>query len=187
MSNELQSIIETTTKIDIKQYERYIDKQIKTRTRSTKEKRFMRNLMKFDVIEKKILRIKSCYFCESKKHLKRNCFKKTIEITKKWIKIIEKVNETNRKSITNENHNLQHYNACYEDNCYVHLSNKQKLKYYFKKFKQTQIKSKKSIIKLSLYATKKSLIVALKMTIENHETIVLINNESINRMTTKLM
>ena len=83
MSNILHTMIETTTRIDIKQYERYIDKQIKTKLKSTKEKQFMKNLIKFDVIEKRELRIKSCYFCESKKHLKRNCLKKTIEIIEK--------------------------------------------------------------------------------------------------------
>ena len=46
-------MIETTTRIDIKQYEKYIDKQVKTKTNSTKKRRFMRNLIKFDVIEKK--------------------------------------------------------------------------------------------------------------------------------------
>ena len=37
MSNILHTIIETTTKIDIKQYEKYIDKQIKTKSKSTKK------------------------------------------------------------------------------------------------------------------------------------------------------
>ena len=83
MSNTLHTMIETTTRIDIKQYEKYIDKQVKTRTKLTKEKRFMKNSMKFDVIEKRELRIKSCYFCESKRHFKRNCSKKTIEIIEK--------------------------------------------------------------------------------------------------------
>ena len=40
----------------------------------------MKESMKFDVIEKKKLRIKSCYFCESKKHFKRNHLKIIIEI-----------------------------------------------------------------------------------------------------------
>ena len=42
-------------------------------------------------------------------------------------------------------------------------------------------------MKSSLYATTKSLIVELKMTIENHNTIALINDELINRMTIKLI
>ena len=43
----------------------------------------MKNLIKFNVIEKRKLQIKSCYFYENKKHFKRNYFKKTIEIIKK--------------------------------------------------------------------------------------------------------
>ena len=39
----------------------------------------------------------------------------------------------------------------------------------------------------NFYAMTKSLIVALKMTIENHDTIALINDELINRMTIKLI
>ena len=62
----------------------------------------MKNSMKFDVIKKRELQIKSCYFWENKKHFKKSYFKKTIEIIKKWIKNIKKVNETSRKSITNK-------------------------------------------------------------------------------------
>ena len=42
MSNILQTTIETIIKIDIKQYEKYINKQIKTKSKSTKKKRFMK-------------------------------------------------------------------------------------------------------------------------------------------------
>ena len=129
MSNILHTMIEATTRIDIKQYERYIDKQVKIRIRLTKERRFMKDSMKLDVIEKKELRIKSCYFCESKRHLKRNCSKKTIEIIEEWITIIEKVSEASRKSITNEIHAQQHYSACYTNECEIHLSNKQRSKW----------------------------------------------------------
>ena len=42
-------------------------------------------------------------------------------------------------------------------------------------------------MKSNLYVTTKSLIVVLKITIKNHDTITLINNELINRMTIKLI
>ena len=42
-------------------------------------------------------------------------------------------------------------------------------------------------MKLNFYATKKSLIVVLKMKIKNHETIILLNNKLINRITIKLI
>ena len=71
-SNSLIEIIKLTTKIDIKQYKRYIDKQTHMKTKLVK-KQFKKDLMKLDVIETKESRIKVCYSCEKTKHLKRNC------------------------------------------------------------------------------------------------------------------
>ena len=39
--------------------------------------------MELNVIEIKELRIKTCYFCEKKGYLKRNCSKKIMKVTKK--------------------------------------------------------------------------------------------------------
>ena len=79
-SNSLIEVIKLTTKIDIKQYKRYIDKQTHIKTKLVK-KQFKKNFMKLDVIKTKESRIKVCYLCEKIKHLKRNCLiKKTIEM-----------------------------------------------------------------------------------------------------------
>ena len=45
MSNILHTMIETTTRIDIKQYEKYINKQVKTKVKLIKERRFKWSLM----------------------------------------------------------------------------------------------------------------------------------------------
>ena len=46
--------------------------------------------MKLNITKIKKLRIKLYYFYEKKNHTKRNCSKKIIKITKKWIKTFEK-------------------------------------------------------------------------------------------------
>ena len=80
-SETLADTIELVTRINIRQYKRYIDKQTNNKTELVK-KQLRKNSMKFDVIETKRSRIKTCYSCEKTEHLKRNCsFKKTTEIT----------------------------------------------------------------------------------------------------------
>ena len=80
-SKTLTDTIKLITKINIRQYERYINKQINNKTELVK-KQFRKDSMKLDVIETKKSRIKTCYSCEKTEHFKRNCsFKETTEIT----------------------------------------------------------------------------------------------------------
>ena len=68
-SNSLVEVIKLTTRIDIKQYERYIDKQTHIKTRLVK-RQLKEDLMKLDVIETKESRIKACYSCRKNKTFK---------------------------------------------------------------------------------------------------------------------
>ena len=79
--DSLQNIINVTIRIDNRQYERYVDKKINVKTHSTK-RFFKEDLMKLNIIEIKELKIKTCYFCGKKNHLKRNCSKKTMKAMK---------------------------------------------------------------------------------------------------------
>ena len=120
-SNSLVEIIELTTRIDIKQYERYIDKQTHIKTKLVK-RQLKENFMKLDVIETKESRIKVCYSCEKTKHLKRNCsIKKTIEIIEHWLKIMKELSHEK-----DQEHVTLNWSICYIDNCLIHLSNKEK-------------------------------------------------------------
>ena len=148
-SNSLIEIIKLTTKIDIKQYERYIDKQTHIKTKLVK-RQLKEDFMKLDVIETKKSRIKVCYSCEKTKHLKRNCsIKKTIEIIEHWLKIMKELfHEKNQKHIT------LNWSTCYIDNCFIYLSNKKETRWYFKQSKKAK-RVQKSIMKVESHSLKK--------------------------------
>ena len=148
-SNLLVEIIKLTTKIDIKQYERYIDKQTHIKTKLVK-RQLKEDFMKLDVIETKKSRIKVCYSCEKTKHLKRNCsIKKTIEIIEHWLKIMKELfHEKNQKHIT------LNWSTCYIDNCFIYLSNKKETRWYFKQSKKAK-RVQKSIMKVESHSLKK--------------------------------
>ena len=78
----LDEMITIAIRIDNRQYEKYVDKKTDVKIHPTK--RFSKkDLMKLNVTKIKKLRIKNCYFCEKKNHLKRNCPEKIIKATKK--------------------------------------------------------------------------------------------------------
>ena len=79
--------------------------------------------MEFDVTEKN-----NCYVCEKLGHLKRNCPKKTIKMSEKWIEMIE-----NPETIIKINHENLSWTTCSDDQCKIHRSFKKNVKWYPKK------------------------------------------------------
>ena len=179
-SNSLIEVIKLTTKIDIKQYERYIDKQAHFKTKLVK-RQFKKKFMKLDITKTKESRTKTCYSCEKTKHLKRNCsIKKTIEIIEHWLKITKKLSQEE-----NQKHATLNWSICYIDNCFIHLSNKEETRWYLKQSKKAK-KVKRSMMKVESHSLKKSLTTTLKIEIEKHQIVALINEKKKNKIITSL-
>ena len=81
-SNSLNDMIDITIRIDNRQNERYVDKKTKVRIHLIK-RFFKKDSIKLNVTEIKGLRIKTYYIYEKKNHLKRNCPREAVKITKK--------------------------------------------------------------------------------------------------------
>ena len=179
-SNSLIEVIELTTKIDIKQYERYIDKQTHIKTKLVK-RQLKKDSMKLDVIETKESRTKVCYSCEKTKHLKRNCsIKKTIEIIEHWLKITKKVSHEK-----DQKHATLSWSICYIDNCSIHLSNKKETRWYLKQSKKAR-RVQRSMMKVESHSLKKSFTTTLKIEVEKHQIVILMNEKKNNKITTTL-
>ena len=84
--------------------------------------------MEFDVTEKKGFKKKTCYVCEKLGHLKRNCPKRAVEVSEKWIEMTEKP-----ETVTGINHENLSWTACRDDQCWIHRSFKENVKWYPKK------------------------------------------------------
>ena len=80
--DSLQNMINVAIRIDNRQHKKYVDKKINAKIHSTK-KFFKEDSMKLNITKIKRLKIKICYSCEKKNHIKRNCSKKTMKTTKK--------------------------------------------------------------------------------------------------------
>ena len=78
---------------------------------------FKGDLIKFDVTEEKRFRKKTCYVGGKLGHLKRNCPKRTIKMSEKWIEMIEET-ETTIKI----NHENLSWTTCSNDQCGIHRS-----------------------------------------------------------------
>ena len=65
---------------------------------------------------------KNCYVCGKLGHLKRNCPKKTIKMSEKWIEMIEEPETT-----TGINHENLSWTTCSNDQCGIHRSFKNTL------------------------------------------------------------
>ena len=137
--------------------------------------------MKLDVIETKKSRIKVCYSCEKTKHLKRNCsIKKAIEIIEHWLKITKKVSQEQ-----NQEHATLSWSICYIDNCFIHLSNKKETRWYLKQSKKAK-RVQRSMMKVESHSLKKSFTTTLKIEIEKHQIVALMNEKKDNKITTTL-
>ena len=179
-SKTLTNTIKSIIKINIRQYERYIDKQTNNKTEFVK-RQFRKNSMKFDVIETKKSRIKTCYSCEKTEHFKKNCsFKKITEIIEHWLKMTEKSFKN-----TIKNHMILNWTVCYNDNCSIHLSNKKESEWYFKKSRQSR-RDKRSVMKVESHHMKKSFTAAFRIEIKKQQIMILINEKRKNKITTQL-
>ena len=179
-SRILADTIKLITRIDTRQYERYINKQTNNKTEFVK-RQFRKNSMKLDVIETKKSRIRTCDSCGKTEHLKKNCsFKKTTEINEHWLKMTEK---SFRNTV--KNHITLSWTVCYNDNCSIHLSNKKGSEWYFKKSRQLS-RDKRPVMKVESYHMKKPLTAALRIEIKKQQIMILINEERENKITTQL-
>ena len=106
----LQKMIEVAVKIDDRQHDRFIDK--KTWSKPVPKNRYQSkgDPMELDVTEEKRFRKIFCYVCGKLGHLKRNCPKKTIEVSEKWIEMIEEP-----ETVTGINHENLSWTTCSND------------------------------------------------------------------------
>ena len=126
----LKNMINIAVKIDDRQHDRFVDKKTWSKPIPKNKPQFKKNLMEFDVTEKKKKKKKTCYVCGKLGHLKRNCPKKTIKVSEKWIEIIEE-----QETITKINHENLSWTACSNDKCKIHRSFKKNVKWYPEKKK----------------------------------------------------
>ena len=98
-SKSLENMINIAVKIDDRQHDRFVDKKTWSKPIPKNKPQFKRDPMELDVTEKKRFKKKTCYVCGKLGHLKRNCPKKTMEMSEKWIEMIENPRQP-RKSTT---------------------------------------------------------------------------------------
>ena len=85
----LAGLIELATRIDTRQYERYIDKQAYGKTGPAKRQP-KGDLIELDTTEKRGSRTKAYYLYGKTGHLKRNYItKEATEVTEYWFEVIE--------------------------------------------------------------------------------------------------
>ena len=122
--NLLEKMINIAVRIDDRQHDRFIDKKTWSKPIPKNKPQFKRDLMELDVTEKK------CYVCGKLGYLKRNCPKKTMEMSEKWIEMTEEP-----ETVTKINHENLSWTTCSDDQCKIHRSFKKNVKWYPKKKK----------------------------------------------------
>ena len=85
----LENMINIAVKIDDRQHDRFVDKKTWSKPIPKNKPQFKRDPMELDVTEKKRFKKKTCYVCGKLGHLKRNCPEKAVEMSEKWIEMIE--------------------------------------------------------------------------------------------------
>ena len=114
------------------------------------------------------MRIKTYYFYKKKNHIKRNCFKKTIKVTKKWI-------ETFKNNAINDHEKLS-WIIYYDDKCRIYKSSKNLSSWYFKQKKSIDMINKFILLCVS-YFTKYTISIIIKISIKKKKMIALINKK----------
>ena len=142
----LQRMIKVAVKIDDRQHDRFIDKKTWSKPVPKNKYQFKKDPMELDATEEKRFRKKNCYVCGKLGHLKRNCPKKTIKMSEEWIEMTEKP-----ETVTKINHENLSWTACSNDECRIHKSFKENVKWYLKKKKMFK---RKPNISYRLYPTK---------------------------------
>ena len=116
----LKKLINIAVKIDDRQYNRFIDKKTWSKPIPKNTPQFKRDPMELNVTKKRGLK-KTCYVCWKLGYLKRNCSKKTVEVSEKWIEMIE-----NPETATKINHENLSWTTCSDDQCKIHRLFKKK-------------------------------------------------------------
>ena len=132
----------------------------------------MRDRNKFDVTEEKGFKKKICYACGKLGHLKRNCPKKTMEMSEKWIEMTEEP-----ETVTKINHEILSWTTCSDDQCGIHRSFKENVKWYPKKKK---ILGKKLSISNRFYPTETPVTAVIMINIGKSEVPALITQDTEN-------
>ena len=78
---------------------------------------FKRDHTELDATKEKFFRKKTCYVCGKLGHSKRNCPKKTVKVSEKWIGMTEEPETT-----TKINYENLSWTACSDDQCGIHRS-----------------------------------------------------------------
>ena len=116
----LKNITNIAVKINDRQYNKFVHKKTWSQTIPKNKPQFKNHLMEFDVTEKNNNK-KTCYVCGKLGHLKRNCTKKTMEMSENWIEMTE-----NPETTTKINHKNLSWTTCSDDHCKIHRSFKEK-------------------------------------------------------------
>ena len=87
-----------------------------------------------------------CYNCEKKRHKKKNCKTSTLDALKvlkstaKHVKIDKDLNVLVNIWVSRSH---MSWTACYDDDCFVHKSDKEESEWYSKKSRKKKIKNNK--------------------------------------------
>ena len=84
-----------------------------------------------------------------------------------------------------QEHATLNWSICYIDNCSIHLSNKKETRWYLKQSKKAR-KVQKQIMKIESHSLKKSFTTTLKIEVEKHQIVILINEKKKNKIITTL-
>ena len=117
-----------------------------------------------------------CYVCGKLGYLKLNYAKKTMEMSEKWIEMIEKP-----ETATKIDHENLSWTACSDDQCWIHKSFKKNVKWYPKKKK---ILGKKPNISNRLYPTETPVTAVMIIKIKKSKIPALITQDTENMIST---
>ena len=168
----LQIMIQIAVRIDNWQYDKFVKKKTLSKPIPKYKLQFKKNPMELNATKEE----KNCYACGKMGHLKRNCPKKTIEISKKWIEIIKEPETT-----TKINHGNLSWTTCNEDQCGIYRSFKNNVERYPK----IKLNKKPSIL-YKFYPTKTPVTAVMVVKIKKSKIPGLITQNTKNTISTSL-
>ena len=127
-------MINIAVKIDDRQHNKFVDKKTWSKPIPKNKPQFKRDPMEFDVTEEKGFKKKTCYVCGKLGYLKRNCPKRTIKVSEKWIEMTEEP-----ETVIKINHENLTWTTCSNNQCGIRRSFKKTLNGIQKKLGGGQI------------------------------------------------